>query len=48
MLAEQVWLASLHMDGVAVEWYYALECDYGMLPWAQFVEFVNLHFEQLI
>jgi hypothetical protein len=29
MLAEQVWLASLHMDGVAVEWYYALERDYG-------------------
>jgi hypothetical protein len=48
MLAEQVWLASLHMDEVAIEWYYALECDYGMLPWAQFVEFVNLHFEQLI
>jgi hypothetical protein len=42
MLAEQVWLASLHMDGVVVEWYYALECDYGILPWARFVEFVNL------
>jgi hypothetical protein len=44
MLAEQVCLASLHMDGVAAEWYYALERDYGMLPWARFAEFVNLRF----
>jgi hypothetical protein len=44
MLAEQAWLASLHMDGVAVEWYYALKHDYGMLPWARFAGFVNLRF----
>jgi hypothetical protein len=44
MLAEQIWLASLHMDGVAAEWYYALERDYGILPWARFAEFVNLRF----
>jgi hypothetical protein len=44
MLAEQVWLASLHMDEVAAEWYYALERHYGILPWAQFAKFVNLRF----
>jgi hypothetical protein len=44
MLAEQVWLASLHMDGVDDEWYYALERDYGILPWARFAEFINLRF----
>jgi hypothetical protein len=44
MLTEQVWLASLHMDEAAAECYYALERDYGMLPWARFAEFVNLRF----
>jgi hypothetical protein len=44
MAAEQVWLASLHMDGVAAEWYYALERDYNVLPWTRFTEFVNLRF----
>jgi hypothetical protein len=43
MVVEQVWLASLHLDGV-VEWYYALEQDYRMVLWAHFTEFVNLHF----
>jgi hypothetical protein len=42
MAAEQVWLASLHMDGVAAEWYYALERDYGMLPRAWFIDFIKL------
>jgi hypothetical protein len=42
MVVEQVWLASLHMDGVMAEWYYALECDYGVLPWTRFTELVNL------
>jgi hypothetical protein len=27
---ERVWMASLHFDGIAVEWYYALERDVGM------------------
>jgi hypothetical protein len=44
MAAEQVWLASLHLDGAAAEWYYSLEREYGMLPWTRFVEFVNLCF----
>jgi hypothetical protein len=44
MAAEQVWLASLHMDGVAAEWYYALERDYNVLSWTRFTEFVNLRF----
>jgi hypothetical protein len=25
---ERVWMASLHLEGAAVEWYYALERDY--------------------
>jgi hypothetical protein len=32
------------MDGVDAEWYYALERDYGILPWARFAEFINLRF----
>jgi hypothetical protein len=44
MVAEQVWLASLHLDGAAAEWYYSLEREYGMLLWTLFVEFVNLRF----
>jgi hypothetical protein len=42
--AEQVWMASLHMDGAAAEWYYALKREYGMVPWNRFTEFVNLRF----
>jgi hypothetical protein len=34
--AEQVWLASLHMDGAAAEWYYVLEREYSLVPWARF------------
>jgi hypothetical protein len=30
------------MDGVAAEWYYALERDYGMLPRAWFIDFIKL------
>jgi hypothetical protein len=37
-------MASLHMDGIAAEWYYALEREYGLMSWARFAEFVNLHF----
>jgi hypothetical protein len=44
MAAEQVWMASLHMDVIAAEWYYTLEREYGLLSWARFTEFVNLHF----
>jgi hypothetical protein len=42
--AEQVWMASLHMDGAAAEWYYALEREYGMVPWNRFTKFMNLCF----
>jgi hypothetical protein len=44
MAAEQVSLASLHLDGAAAKWYYSLEREYGMLPWTRFAEFVNLRF----
>jgi hypothetical protein len=43
-LEEQVWMASLHLDGVAAEWYYALERDVRILPWSRFSEFINLRF----
>jgi hypothetical protein len=42
--AEQVCLASLHLDNVAVEWYYSFEKEYGLLPWSRFAEFINLRF----
>jgi hypothetical protein len=44
MAVEQVWLASLHLDGATAEWYYSLEREYDMLPWTCFAEFVNLRF----
>jgi hypothetical protein len=48
LAAEQVWMASLHMDGAVVEWYYALEREYGLVSWTRFAEFVNLRFGPLI
>jgi hypothetical protein len=41
---ERVWMASLHMEGTAAEWYYALECDVGLMSWTRFSEFVNMRF----
>jgi hypothetical protein len=41
---EKVWIASLHMEGVAAEWYYALERDHDILSWARFVDFVHMRF----
>ena len=41
---ERVWMASLHLEGVAAEWFYALERDHGVISWAPFVEFTNLTF----
>jgi hypothetical protein len=37
-------MASLHLDGVATEWYYALERDVGLLPWTRFYDFINTCF----
>jgi hypothetical protein len=31
MAEEKVWLATLHLDGVAYEWYYALESDHDSM-----------------
>jgi hypothetical protein len=45
---ERVWMASLHMEGAAAEWYYALECDVGLLSWTRFSEFVNMQFGPLL
>jgi len=41
---EKVWMASLHLDGVAAEWYYQLERDVGIPSWPSFAEYVNLRF----
>jgi hypothetical protein len=43
-MEENVWIASLHLEGVATEWYYTLERDYGILCWPRFSDFVNMRF----
>jgi hypothetical protein len=42
---ELIWMASLHLDGVAVEWYYELKRDVGLLPWIRFYDFINMRFD---
>lgn len=42
-LPQQVWTASVHLDGAAAEWYFQLERDHG-LSWARFGEYLNLRF----
>jgi hypothetical protein len=45
MLAdERVWMAALHLDGVAAEWYYVLARDVGVLTWPRFSEYINMRF----
>jgi hypothetical protein len=44
MAEENVWLASLHLEGVAAEWYYALERDHGILSWVRFVDYIHMRF----
>lgn len=39
-----VWIASQNLEGVAAEWYYALERDHGILSWPRFASFVNMRF----
>jgi hypothetical protein len=41
---EKVWIASLHLEGVAAEWYYALERDYGIISWVRFADFLHMRF----
>jgi hypothetical protein len=43
-MEEKVWIASLHLEGVAAEWYYALERDYGIISWVRFADFVHMRF----
>jgi hypothetical protein len=43
-MEEEVWMAALHLEGVAAEWYYALERDHGILSWPRFSDFVNMRF----
>jgi hypothetical protein len=44
MEEEKVWMAALHLEGAATEWYYALERDHGILSWPRFSDFVNMRF----
>lgn len=42
---EKVWQASLHLEGVAAEWFYTLERDIGgVLTWLRFSEFLHMRF----
>lgn len=41
---EKVWLASLHLDGIAAQWYYTVERDHDIISWPRFADFVNLRF----
>lgn len=41
---ECVWMASLHLDGVAAEGFYALDRDNTNITWGCFVDFLNLGF----
>jgi hypothetical protein len=42
---ERVWQASLHLEGVAAEWFYAMERDIGgILTWSRFIEFLQMRF----
>jgi hypothetical protein len=42
---ERVWMASLHLKGAAVEWYYTLERDYSVVTWPRFEELLNMSFD---
>jgi hypothetical protein len=44
MRTMEVWIASLHLEGVAAEWYYALERDYGIISWVRFADFMHMRF----
>lgn len=39
-----MWMAPLHLDDTATEWYYQMEHDFAMVSWPRFVEFVKLRF----
>jgi hypothetical protein len=42
---ERVWQASLHLEGVAAEWFYPPERDIGgALTWSRFIEFLQMRF----
>ena len=41
---EKVWTASLHLEGVASKWFFALDRDNPGLTWNRFVDFLNLRF----
>jgi hypothetical protein len=43
-MEEEVWIASLHLEGVATVWYYALEWDYGIISWVHFIDFMHMRF----
>ncbi|KAJ1283957.1 hypothetical protein BS78_03G167300 [Paspalum vaginatum] len=44
MEEEKVWLASLHLDGAAAQWYFQQAREVGMVPWLRCIDLVNLRF----
>jgi|UPI0004DEAEA7 hypothetical protein len=41
---DRVWVASLHLEGATLDWYFGFELDYGMLPWRRFAKYINMQF----
>jgi hypothetical protein len=37
-------MASLHLDGVATQWFFQLERDLGVISWPRFADYTNLRF----
>lgn len=41
---DRVWIASLHLEGAGLEWYYGFERDYDLVPWPRFAKYINMLF----
>jgi hypothetical protein len=41
---DKVWMASLHLDGAAVQWFFQLERDLSVVSWPHFADYANLRF----
>jgi hypothetical protein len=39
-----VWIASLHLEGAALEGYYGFERYYDLVPWLHFAKYINMRF----
>jgi hypothetical protein len=41
---DRVWVASLHLEGAALDWYFGFELDYSVVPWRHFAKYINMRF----